>query len=158
MYTAGEISIEHVNVFLGTYISKDAIHMTFLSATTHLHLPGGWQEIHLKDFPTHGSVHCSFNYMKSASTSRWETTPCQDVSTSKLHCWWSVIRVMRSAIYPPNMVCSMTAKKLHFGLVRPDNILPVFSRLVQMLFSKLFCKQASTCLFLRNGVLRGERP
>ena len=92
MYTAGEISIEHVNVFLGTYISKDAIHMTFLSATTHLHLPGGWQEIHLKNFPIHGSIHYSFNYMKSA-TSRREPTPCHDVSTSKL-------RVMHSAMRP----------------------------------------------------------
>ena len=28
--TMGEISIEHVNVFLGMFISKDAIHQIFL--------------------------------------------------------------------------------------------------------------------------------
>ena len=30
LYTVGEISIERVNFFLSTYISKDAIHCTFL--------------------------------------------------------------------------------------------------------------------------------
>ena len=85
--------------------------------TSHPQHPGGWQQVHLKNLSVHGSIHCSFNDMKSASTTRGETAPHHDTSTSKLHCWYSVIRVMCSAISPPNMVCCVTAKKFNFGLI-----------------------------------------
>ena len=54
--------------------------------TSHPQHPGGWQQVHLKNLSLHGSIHCSFNDMKSASTTRGETAPHHDTSTSKLHC------------------------------------------------------------------------
>ncbi len=78
----------------------------------HLHHPGRWQQIFIKNVSVHFSIHPSFNYMNFASATPW------------------CFGVMCSAIWPPTMVCIMASKEYNFCLIWPDYILPVFHRLV----------------------------
>lgn len=49
----------------------------------HPHHPGGWQQVHIKNFPIHCPIHCSFNFMKSArTTTRWHMPQCFHLQTS----------------------------------------------------------------------------
>ena len=72
----------------------------------HLHHPGRWQQIFIKNVSVHFSIHPSFNCVKFASTVCWKAAPHHDVPTSKLHCW-------------DDVQCHLSSKHgVHYGIQR----------------------------------------
>ena len=54
----------------------------------HLHHPGRWRQVFIKNVLVHLSIHPSFNYIKSASTFCWKTAPCHDFKYISSCCLW----------------------------------------------------------------------
>lgn len=77
-------------------------------------------------------IHPPFNYMNFASTfmKKKKTAPHYYFLTSTLHCRYGVFGVMCSAFCPLNMLC-VIQRVIWCDLT--DYVVPVFSRLVQLL-------------------------
>ncbi len=100
----------------------------------HLHHPGRWQQIFIKNVSVHFSIHPSFNYMNFASAMMF----------------WGDVQ------------CHLTSNGVYYGIQRVQ-FLSHLTRLFSQYFTGLSkcCaanfKRASTCFFFSNRAFRGER-
>lgn len=85
--------------------------------TSHLHHPGGWEKILLRNLLVKGSIHCSFNYMKSASTMRWKTAPHHNASShgDGVHCL--LFSLWQWYLLPPSVSGALSEWSLGLGLL-----------------------------------------
>ena len=96
-------------------------------------------EVVFQGFPIFWCLHFTLYHYKLSRACCWEAPPIHDAATSILQ-GGSVFVVMCTVWCLPNTASSLMAIKLHFGLIRPNNLPPADLGVSHMPFGELWLR------------------